>query len=163
MCAARCAKTENFYYRLGRIQYASKLDDGLELYRVTCPIGVVMVIFEARPEVIVNIACLSVKTGNACILKGGKEANFTAKALQDAITEALTSLQEIESIKPAAVQIISSREQVSALLAADEYIDLVIPRGGKSLVKYIQSNTRWVLFGCLHLMGSLYESPYITK
>src|SRR4051812_21892132 len=73
----------------GVVTYATEMDDGLELYRVSCPIGVLLVIFEARPEVVVNIAALAVKSGNAAILKGGKESNRTTLLLSNAISAGL--------------------------------------------------------------------------
>jgi glutamate-5-semialdehyde dehydrogenase len=77
---------------LGRVTLARKLDNNLNLYRVTCPVGVLLVIFEARPEVAVNIASLALKSGNAVILKGGKEANQTLQAIGECLREAFASL-----------------------------------------------------------------------
>ncbi|KAH7907892.1 glutamate-5-semialdehyde dehydrogenase [Hygrophoropsis aurantiaca] len=135
----------------GAVSYASELDDDLELYRVSCPIGVLLVIFEARPEVVVNIAALAIKSGmemytssrNAAILKGGKESNRTAILLSQAI-----SLGLAQTPLPATyIQSIQTRAEVSMLLALDQYIDLVIPRGSNSLVKNIQNNTRIPVMG----------------
>ncbi|KAF4570076.1 hypothetical protein EYR40_009062 [Pleurotus pulmonarius] len=127
----------------GKVTYASELDDGLELYRVSCPIGVLLVIFEARPEVVVNIAALAIKSGNAAILKGGKESNATTKLLSQAISAGLakTSLPETY------IQTIQTRAEVSSLLELDQYIDLVIPRGSNSLVRNIQNSTRIPVMG----------------
>lgn len=127
----------------GNVTYASELDDDLELYRVTCPIGVLLVIFEARPEVVVNIAALAIKSGNAAVLKGGKESNETAQLLSKAIQTALART----SIPSAYIQAIQTRAEVSALLELDQYIDLVIPRGSNSLVRNIQNNTRIPVMG----------------
>ncbi|KAI0684035.1 gamma-glutamyl phosphate reductase [Cytidiella melzeri] len=127
----------------GQVSYASELDDDLELYRVSCPIGVLLVIFEARPEVVVNIAALAIKSGNAAILKGGKETNETALLLSKAIQRALSKT----SIPSMYIQAIQTRAEVSALLELDEYIDLVIPRGSNSLVRNIQNNTRIPVMG----------------
>ncbi|TFK74964.1 glutamate-5-semialdehyde dehydrogenase [Pluteus cervinus] len=127
----------------GNVSYASELDDGLELYRVSCPIGVLLVIFEARPEVVVNIASLAVKSGNAAILKGGKESNQTTRVLSKAIAAGLSKT----SIPSTYVQTIQTRAEVSSLLELDEYIDLVIPRGSNSLVKSIQNSTRIPVMG----------------
>ena len=136
----------------GKVQAATKLDNGLELYRVSCPVGVLLVIFEARPEVVVNIAALAIKSGNAAILKGGKESFHTCSAISKAIREALEDavLEEEAEAKEGtkaiqlqdAVQIVESREDIDGLLKQDKYIDLVIPRGSNALVKYIQWNTR---------------------
>ncbi|KAF9078231.1 gamma-glutamyl phosphate reductase [Rhodocollybia butyracea] len=127
----------------GNVSYASELDDELELYRVACPIGVLLVIFEARPEVVVNITSLAIKSGNAAILKGGKESSRTTTLLARAISTGLakTSVPELY------VQSIQTRAEVSSLLELDQYIDLVIPRGSNSLVKNIQNSTRIPVMG----------------
>ncbi|EJD07685.1 glutamate-5-semialdehyde dehydrogenase [Fomitiporia mediterranea MF3/22] len=127
----------------GSVSYASELDEGLELYRVSCPIGVLLVIFEARPEVVVNIAALAIKSGNAAILKGGKESTLTTSLLSQAIRNALAKTQLPQDY----IQAIQTREEVSSLLALDRYIDLVIPRGSNSLVRHIQNNTRIPVMG----------------
>ncbi|KAH9933513.1 gamma-glutamyl phosphate reductase [Fomitopsis serialis] len=127
----------------GIVTYASELDDDLELYRVSCPIGVLLVIFEARPEVVVNIAALAIKSGNAAILKGGKESNETTKLLSKAIQSALSKT----NIPSTYIQTIQTRAEVSALLQLDQYIDLVIPRGSNSLVRSIQNSTRIPVMG----------------
>ena len=127
----------------GQITYARKLDEGLDLYRVSCPIGVLLVIFEARPEVIVNITALAIKSGNAAILKGGKESLHTQKVMSRVIQSALSTTQ----LPPAYIQTVSSRSEVAALLDQDRFIDLVIPRGSNSLVKSIQNSTRIPVMG----------------
>ncbi|KAL5492512.1 PRO2 [Sanghuangporus weigelae] len=127
----------------GNVSYASELDDNLELYRVSCPIGVLLVIFEARPEVVVNIAALAIKSGNAAILKGGKESTRTTSLLSRAIRTALSKTQLPENY----IQTIQTREEVSFLLSQDRYIDLVVPRGSNSLVRHIQNNTRIPVMG----------------
>ncbi|CAG8721941.1 12217_t:CDS:2, partial [Ambispora leptoticha] len=121
----------------GRVTYSSRLDHGLELYRVTCPVGVLLVIFEARPEVVVNISALALKSGNAVILKGGKESRLSLNVLSTTIQNALSDTK----IPKNAVQLVETREEIKALLDLDKYIDLVIPRGSNSLVRYIQENT----------------------
>ncbi|TBU46760.1 gamma-glutamyl phosphate reductase [Dichomitus squalens] len=136
----------------GIVSYASELDDDLELYRVSCPIGVLLVIFEARPEVVVNIASLAIKSGNAAILKGGKESNETTKLLSSAIQGALSKT----SIPSTYIQAIQTRAEVSALLGLDQYIDLVIPRGSNSLVRNIQNSTRIPVMGHADGLCSVY-------
>ncbi|KAF8347780.1 gamma-glutamyl phosphate reductase [Amanita rubescens] len=136
----------------GKVTYASELDDGLELYRVTCPIGVLLIIFESRPEVVVNIAALAIKSGNAAILKGGKESNRTASLLAQAIASGLAKT----TLPRTYVQTVQTRAEVSALLELDRYIDLVIPRGSNSLVKHIQSNTRIPVMGHADGLCSVY-------
>ncbi|KAN0130230.1 Aldehyde/histidinol dehydrogenase [Lactarius tabidus] len=127
----------------GSVSYARELHDGLELYRISCPIGVLLVIFEARPEVVVNVAALALKSGNAAILKGGKESARTAAALARAIQAALART----ALPTAFVQTVETRAEVAALLAQDRYIDLVIPRGSNALVRSIQHSTRIPVMG----------------
>ncbi|KAL6306156.1 gamma-glutamyl phosphate reductase [Sparassis latifolia] len=136
----------------GIVSYASELDDNLELYRVSCPIGVLLVIFEARPEVVVNIAALAIKSGNAAILKGGKESNETTQLLSEAIQTALSRT----AIPSTYIQAIQTRAEVSALLKLDQYIDLVIPRGSNSLVRNIQNSTRIPVMGHADGLCSVY-------
>lgn len=119
------------------------MDDGLDLYRLTSPIGVLLVIFEARPEVIVNITALALKSGNAVILKGGKESAYSFAAIARVISSALATT----TIPVGAVQLVATREDVNALLDQDQYIDLVIPRGGNELVRYIKSHTKIPVMG----------------
>ncbi|KAF8270836.1 gamma-glutamyl phosphate reductase [Lactarius quietus] len=127
----------------GTVSYAHELHDGLELYRVSCPIGVLLVIFEARPEVVVNVAALAIKSGNAAILKGGKESALTTAALARSIQAALARTE----LPSAFVQAVETRAEVSALLAQDQHIDLVIPRGSNALVRAIQHATRIPVMG----------------
>ncbi|GAA5879659.1 hypothetical protein JCM16303_004121 [Sporobolomyces ruberrimus] len=127
----------------GQVTYAKTLDEGLELYRVTCAIGVLLVIFEARPEVIVNITALAIKSGNAAILKGGKESIETQKVMSKVIQDALATT----ALPPAYIQTVSTRNEIASLLAQDRYIDLVIPRGSNSLVKSIQNDSRIPVMG----------------
>ncbi|KAF8661289.1 hypothetical protein AX16_001388 [Volvariella volvacea WC 439] len=145
----------------GKVTYASELDDGLELYRVTCPIGVLLVIFEARPEVVVNIAALAIKSGNAAILKGGKESNRTTILLAKAISAGLSKT----SLPDTYVQTIQTRAEVSSLLQLDQHIDLVIPRGSNSLVRSIQNSTRIPVMGHADGLCNVYldESAVLEK
>ncbi|KAI9202875.1 glutamate-5-semialdehyde dehydrogenase [Polychytrium aggregatum] len=129
---------------VGQVTLATKLDDGLDLYRVTCPVGVLLIIFEARPEVVVQISCLALKSGNAVILKGGKEASHSNSILMRTLQDALDSVQ---GIPKTAVQLVETRDDISALLKLDPWIDLVIPRGSKQLVTHVQENTRIPVLG----------------
>lgn len=127
-----------------RLATADASENGaLDLYRVTCPIGVLLCIFEARPEVIVNIASLAVKSGNAAILKGGKESVHTARVLSRVLSTALAGTQ----LPPALVQAVENRQEVAALLHQERYIDLVIPRGSNELVRAIQRDARMPVMG----------------
>lgn len=129
---------------VGRVQLATQLDDKLELYRVSCPIGVIGVIFESRPEAAVQIATLAIKSGNAVLLKGGKEASRSNAALVEAIRRGLSATNEVP---PDAVQNLSTREEVHAMLSLSQWIDLIIPRGSNELVQSIQANTRIPVLG----------------
>ncbi|GAP84658.1 putative glutamate-5-semialdehyde dehydrogenase [Rosellinia necatrix] len=128
---------------VGRVTLKTRLDDGLELTRVTCPIGVLLIIFEARPEVIANIASLAVKSGNAAILKGGKESTESFVAISKVISAALEKTQ----VSNNAIQLVTTRDVIPQLLDLDQFIDLVIPRGSNELVRYIKSNTKIPVLG----------------
>ena len=125
-------------------QWAMRLDDGLDLYKVSCPIGVIGVIFEARPDVIPQIASLAVKSANAVLLKGGKEAVNTNTILAELINNALNTIEEFPK---GAVNLLFTRDDVNEMLTMEKYIDLIIPRGGNSLVKYIKENTKIPVLG----------------
>lgn len=129
---------------VGEVQLATRLDDGLELYRVSCPIGVLGVIFEARPDAAVQISTLALKSSNAVILKGGREADRTNRALVDAMRRGLAT---VPGIPVDAIQLISTREEVREMLALDQYIDLLIPRGSNELVRSIKDSTRIPVLG----------------
>ncbi|KAI3398209.1 hypothetical protein diail_9686 [Diaporthe ilicicola] len=130
---------------LGVVDLRTKLDDGLLLERLTCPIGVLLIIFEARPEVIANIASLAIKSGNAAILKGGKESTHSFVAISTAISAALRASGV--SVPEAAVQLVTTRDVIPQLLGLDAYIDLVIPRGGNDLVRYVKDHTKIPVLG----------------
>lgn len=130
---------------LGVVDLRTRLDDGLVLERLTCPIGVLLIIFEARPEVIANIASLAIKSGNACILKGGKESTHSFVAISTAISAALAASNV--AVPEAAVQLVTTRDAIPQLLGLDAYIDLVIPRGGNDLVRYVKENTKIPVLG----------------
>lgn len=127
---------------VGKKQFGMRLDDGLELTRESCPIGVIAVIFEARPEVVVQVSALAIKSGNAVILKGGREANESNRILHQIMSDALS-----KSGLSSAVNLIETREEVADLLGLDEHIDLIIPRGSNSFVKYIQENSSIPVLG----------------
>ena len=129
---------------IGQILWANKLDEGLELYRVSCPIGVIGVIFEARPDVIVQISSLAIKSANVVILKGGKEAINTNSALVKIISEVL---KQQNIIPQNAINFVTSRDDVQNMLSLDKYIDLIIPRGGNKLVQFIKGNTKIPVLG----------------
>ncbi|MBR6881079.1 MAG: glutamate-5-semialdehyde dehydrogenase [Clostridiales bacterium] len=128
---------------VGKVLLHTSLDEGLELYRVTCPIGVIGVIFESRPDALVQIASLCLKSGNAVFLKGGREAFNTNKVLSEIILKA-----GIDSGLPEGwLHLLATREDVTAMLSLDKYIDLIIPRGSNEFVKYIMNNTNIAVMG----------------
>lgn len=128
---------------VGKIKLHTTLDDGLELYRVTCPIGVIGIIFESRPDALVQISSLCLKSGNSVFLKGGREALETNKALFSVINKA-----SLEAGLPSGwINLLETREAVSEMLGLDEYIDLIIPRGSNSFVQYIMNNTSIPVMG----------------
>ena len=137
---------------VGQVQLRTKLDDGLILERVTCPIGVILIIFEARPEVIANIASLAIKSGNAAILKGGKESTESFKAISSVISSALAETK----VPNDSIQLVTTRDAIEPLLQLDKYIDLVIPRGSNNLVSYIKQTTRIPVLGHADGLCSLY-------
>lgn len=129
---------------LGNTQSATQLDDGLTLYRISVPIGVIGVIFESRPDALIQIACLCLKSGNAALLKGGREAVKSNAILAEVMVEATRDLPEIPADWMA---LLEGREEVRALLTEHENIDLIIPRGGNEFVQYIMNNTNIPVMG----------------
>jgi len=128
---------------VGVVQIHRQLDEGLTLKRVTCPLGVLGVIFEARPDALIQITSLAIKSGNGVILKGGKEAIRSCQTLVETIRAGLAKTQ----VNPNVVQLLTTREEIKALLALDEYVDLIIPRGSNAFVRYVQDNTRIPVLG----------------
>jgi glutamate-5-semialdehyde dehydrogenase len=128
---------------LNRKLDAIELDEGLNLDKVSVPLGVLAVIFEARPDAVTQIASLAIKSGNAVILKPGREVEHTAKAIVRVLRAALAS----EGIPEDAVSLVLGRESVAELLAMHDLVDMVIPRGSKALVEYVQANTRIPVLG----------------
>ena len=129
---------------VGQQQEAMELDDGLELTRVSCPIGVIGAIFESRPDAVPQISALCFKSGNAVILKGGAEAQNSNRVIVDLIRNALS---EVEGVPVAAVQLIETRAEVAEMLKQDQYINLIVPRGSNQFVRYVQDNTRIPVLG----------------
>lgn len=129
---------------VGQVLSATELDEGLNLYKISCPIGLIGVIFEARPDVVPQIAALTAKSGNAAVLKGGKEAQYTNDALAKVLQNALAT---VPGYPPYALNLIHSREESAQMLALDQYFDLIIPRGGNSLLAYVKANTKIPVLG----------------
>ncbi len=128
---------------VGKTLSATELDEGLELYKVSCPIGVIGVVFESRPDALVQISTLCLKSGNAVLLKGGSEAAKTNKILADIIAEATLNA----GLPDGWIGLLETREDVAGMLGLDEYIDLIIPRGSNEFVQYIMSNTNIPVLG----------------
>ena len=121
-----------------------ELDSDLTLYKVSCPIGVLGIIFEARPDVIAQISSLAIKSANAVILKGGKESINTNKKILSVINSALGKIKEFPKN---VIQQVFTRDDVAEMLKCDKYINLIIPRGGNKLVKFIKENTKIPVLG----------------
>jgi glutamate-5-semialdehyde dehydrogenase len=130
-------------FPVGRVDLRTELDDGLILQRQTCPIGVLLIVFEARPEVIANIASLAIKSANAAILKGGKESTESFKAISTVISKALESTE----VPNDSIQLVTTRDAVDPLLELSQYIDLVIPRGSNELVRHCQRKAHMPVLG----------------
>ncbi|WOD41637.1 glutamate-5-semialdehyde dehydrogenase [Nodosilinea sp. E11] len=128
---------------VGPVQIHRELDEGLVLKRVAVPLGVLGVIFESRPDAVMQISALAIKSGNGVILKGGKEAVCSCTALVKAIKQ---GLQEA-GVDPEAVQLLTTREETRALLDLEGYVDLIIPRGSNAFVRFVQDNTRIPVLG----------------
>ena len=128
---------------LGRVLDAIELDRGLEMTKISVPLGVLAVIFEARPDAVTQIAALAIKSGNAVILKAGREVERTASVLVRVLREALGRA----GLPADAVSLLIGREQTQELLGMHGLVDLVIPRGSKELVEYVQANTRIPVLG----------------
>lgn len=127
---------------IGRLLTHRQLGDGLTLKQVTSPLGVLLIIFEARPDALPQIAALALRAGNGVILKGGSEARRSNETIHRIICEALAP-----DIPAATVGLVHTREDIAELLKLDDVIDLVIPRGSNALVRSIQENTRIPVLG----------------
>jgi len=129
---------------VGKTISAIELDTDLELYQVSCPIGVIGAIFESRPDVLVQISSLCLKTGNAVMLKGGSEAMHSNEALFAIVAKASS---EGDRIPEGWIQLLETREDVNAMLKLNAYIDLLVPRGSDQFVRYIQDNSSIMVLG----------------
>ena len=128
---------------IGEITIHRELDQGLVLKRMSCPLGVLGVIFEARPEALIQITSLAIKSGNGVILKGGKEAIRSCQVLVDVIKKGLAKTK----VNAEAIQLLTTREEIKELLTLEKYVDLIIPRGSNEFVRYIQQNTQIPVLG----------------
>lgn len=128
---------------VGETMSATELDEGLTLYQVRCPIGMIGVIFESRPDVVPQIMSLCLKSGNSVAFKGGSEAGRSNRILFGILRDAAVSA----GVPGEAFVLMETREAISDILKLDGYIDLLIPRGSYSFVRYIQENTRVPVLG----------------
>ncbi len=146
---------------VGAVHIHRELDAGLELQRITSPLGVLGVIFESRPDAVMQISSLAVKSGNGVILKGGKEAVQSCQTLVTAIREGLYTA----GLNPDAVQLLTTREETRAMLALEGYLDLIIPRGSNAFVRFVQDHTRIPVLGHADGICHLYvdEAADFTK
>jgi glutamate-5-semialdehyde dehydrogenase len=128
---------------LGRVLSARKLDEGLVLRQISCPIGLIAMIFESRPDALVQMATLCAKSGNAVLLKGGREAARTNRVLSSVIAKA----GEAAGLPSAWLSILETREEIAELITLDDLVDLVVPRGSKEFVASIQRASRIPVLG----------------
>lgn len=147
---------------IGKTLLKRSLDTGLILTKKSCPIGVLGIIFEARPDVISQISALAIKSSNAVILKGGKESVNTNSTIMDVIKYALSVT---EGFPENVLTQVYTRDDVAKMLACEGYIDLIIPRGGNNLVKFIKENTKIPVLGHADGICHVYidESADINK
>ncbi len=127
----------------GKTLLATQLDEGLELFRVSCPIGLIGIIFESRPDALVQISTLCLKSGNGVLLKGGSEAKLTNRCL----FETIASATKEAGLPEGWINLLENRSEVSEMLKLDEYVDLIIPRGSNEFVRYIMDNSRIPVLG----------------
>ena len=128
---------------VGRTLRATLLDDGLRLFQVTVPLGVVACVFESRPDASIQIPALTLRSGNAVLLKGGSEAERTNTAIVDALREAI----ERAGLPADAVQRLEGRAELAEVLKHDDLVDLVIPRGSSQFVRHVMASTRIPVLG----------------
>mgnify|MGYP001341518596 FL=1 len=142
--AQNCESVATLPDPAGKTVKATRLDNGLDLHCVSCPIGVILVIFESRPDVVVQISALALKSGNAVILKGGKEAQNSNRVLAGLIRK---TLAKSDSVSENTIILVETRDEVTELVKIGSGIDLIIPRGSNELVRHIQENARAPVLG----------------
>lgn len=144
---------------IGKCDFARELAPGLKLYRTSCPIGVICVVYEARPLVAVQLAALTLLTGNGVVLKGGSEAKHSNAAMFQIIRSAL---EKVNAVPLDSVCLVETRSEIAELLKQDDLVDLVVPRGSKDLVKYVKANTAIPVLGHADGICSIYVDKEIT-
>ena len=142
-CIDGVIKVSNLADPIGKRQLHRKLDKNLILERVTVPLGVLGVIFESRPDALIQIASLAVRSGNGALLKGGSEAKATNQAIMNSLEKGLTK----SIVGSRALSLLTTRQESLGLLRLDRFVNLIIPRGSNELVQFIQENTRIPVLG----------------
>jgi glutamate-5-semialdehyde dehydrogenase len=140
---AGCRSVAQLPDPLAVLQIHRELDQGLILKRITCPLGVLGVIFEARPDAVIQISALGIKSGNGVILKGGQEAVQSCQALVQAIQQGLVKA----GLSAEMIALLTNREETLALLQLDDLVDLIIPRGSNAFVRFVQEHTQIPVLG----------------
>ena len=136
-CIDGVLKVSNLADPIGKRQLHRELDENLILERVTVPLGVLGVIFESRPDALIQIASLAVRSGNGALLKGGSEAKATNQAIMDSLDKGLRK----SNVGSGALSLLTTRQESLGLLRLDKFVNLIIPRGSNELVQFIQENT----------------------
>lgn len=147
VCSEGALQLAKDYDPIGKVVRRTQLGDNTELQQITVPLGVLLIIFEARPEVLPQLCALAIKSGNALLLKGGKETTNSLNILYDIAVKCINEGSNNEINGNELVVLLSGRSEVDALLSCDDSIDLVIPRGSNSLVTYIQNHTKIPVMG----------------
>ncbi len=142
--AARIRDVARLPDPLGRLLAATELDDDLMLYKESCPLGVIGIVFESRPDVVPQVASLGLKSGNAVILKGGREAVCTNEAI---VVVWRSCLDHFPAVPPDSIHLLQTRSDVMELLMLDQDVDLIIPRGSKQLVEFVSQQSRIPVLG----------------
>ena len=142
-CINGVLKVSNLLDPIGNRQLHRKLDENLILQRITVPLGVLGVIFESRPDALIQIASLAVRSGNGALLKGGSEARSTNQAIMDSLNIGLRK----SKVGAGALSLLTTRKESLGLLNLDRFVNLIIPRGSNELVQFIQENTRIPVLG----------------
>ena len=160
-CIDGVLKVSNLADPIGKRQLHRELDENLILERVTVPLGVLGVIFESRPDALIQIASLAVRSGNGALLKGGSEAKATNQAIMDSLDKGLSK----SNVGSGALSLLTTRQESLGLLRLDRFVNLIIPRGSNELVQFIQENTRIPVLGHADGICHLYvdNSIDITK
>ncbi len=142
-CIDGVLKVSNLSDPIGKRQLHRELGENLILERVTVPLGVLGVIFESRPDALIQIASLAVRSGNGALLKGGSEAKATNQAIMDSLDKGLKK----SNVGSGALSLLTTRQESLGLLRLDRFVNLIIPRGSNELVQFIQENTRIPVLG----------------